>query len=197
MYSAAQDRVALTVPILEAAIDATISHSAIRNDINRKWITPETLICAIQATGTIVPEIDLDAPVVNRLLARSKRFGCMDIYDGSNNVGLFKFPYSRKTFYQVVDPGVQVAYPVINGQIFKIFVKKVEEDSEKMLQLQSKRQTRSSTTEDVPASGATNISNNNVEAASIAPMPPTKRQKVLLETYWDSEEARKLFQPSR
>ena len=83
MYSAAQDRVALTVPILEAAIDATISHSAIQNDIKGKWITPETLICAIRATGTIVPEIDLDAPVVNRLLARSKRFGCMDIYDES------------------------------------------------------------------------------------------------------------------
>ena len=97
----------------------------------------------------------------------------------SNNVGLFKFHYSRKTFYQVVDPGVQVAYPVINAQIFKIFVKKVEEDSKKMLQLQSKRQTPSSTstTEDLPASGATNISNNNVEAASIVPMPPTSDKR--------------------
>lgn len=119
----------------------------------------------------------------------------MGIFDGSNAVGLFKFTYSRKTFYQVVDPGVQVDYPIVNGELFKKFVKKVEEDGKRMLQLHPKRKTRSSTTDKESPSAAAKSTRIDISPGLLVSVSQSKRQKLLTETYWDSDEACKLFEP--
>jgi hypothetical protein len=187
----------VTLSILESALGLTFDHSTIGALIKGKWITPQTFLRAIQARGVLHSELELNVGSLNKLLPKIPKFCTLDRYDGSNQSGLFKLIYSKKLFYHIVEPGVQVKYPVLDSKTFKIFVKTVDREVQS-ISFRSNRENEIPLAAAAAAAAPANSRERRTrEEQSSSPVPPvqSKRQKVLAESYWDSDEARKLFEP--
>jgi hypothetical protein len=184
----------MTKDLLESFLQITLSHQTIASKIKEKWIGAETLTEAIGTANRTHGSLNLTPRILNRLLPKIAKYANIQHFDGQNQSGLFKLEYSKKKYYYIVQPGVQITYPLLDkAGGASAFLKKVETDS-KNITFRSNRE--NSIPLHVPQEEARQaISNQQPERVS--ELPQSKRQKLLKETYWDSPEAQKLFNPSQ
>ena len=194
-----QPPISVTVPILDSAIAATIKHSSILPKLKGHWIPSNILVEAIATINVMSPELlSKTAKSFNRLLAKSQLFRDCKRFDGSNQCGLFKVVYSKKTYLYVAEEGEQVAYPVVG----KDFVKLTEEFKSSISFMSGRSNSIPTTTPLSPhhCSSSKKIarkhSSTSYSTSQSSDSPRTKKQKLLGQTYWDSPEALALFCPN-
>ncbi|KAG7350599.1 hypothetical protein IV203_009959 [Nitzschia inconspicua] len=215
----------VTKEILGHALELTIHHPTIGPKICNKWITVDTVIDAIRAAAVIDTSMVMNARLLNILLSKIQKYQLIDRFDGSNLSGFFRAKYSKQSYYIILPPGEQAAYP--------LFDKQWKEEVERVKSLISFRSLKSNDIPPVehlleqekkgssvqrqatycvnPQNTKSDIHERQQDSDHVSMPKNTKsdsherqqdsdhvdmpRQQSVCGTYWDSPEAYKLFRP--